>query len=335
MTFRSTSLLLVLGATLASCASGSMEETDAGATAMDAGRDSGTRDASNADSSTDSGLTSDAGSQADAASLDAGGADAGATDAGGADAGTMIVPVYYVKDTDLGIRLYREFRHVAFESDEVRAAVDAMLHLPALDPDYDSLWPVGTSINSIITFGATATVDLSSDALTPPLGAEAESLSLQQLVYTVTAANNAITNVRLLVDGVSLETLWGHVDTSAAMTRAARLDVLAPVWIIDPQQGDSLTVLEASGDATVFEATVSWRIERACLVPGCSDTPFTMEGTTMADSGAPGRGLWSQTIALPEAAFDGDGMVRLSAWEASSADGSVLHLDDKVVHVTR
>ena len=85
----------------------------------------------------------------------------------------------------------------------------------------------------------------------------------------------------------------------------------------------------------VFEATVSYRIERACLVDGCSDTPFSMSGTATAAEGAPGRGVWSATLSIPEAAYDGDALVRISAWEASAADGSVLHLDDKVIKVVR
>ncbi|MBK8170639.1 MAG: GerMN domain-containing protein [Sandaracinaceae bacterium] len=326
MMLRCFSVFLLIG-WMFGCASSDVEAmgADSGTSGTDAGRDAG-HDAGQDAGTMDSAVPSDAGSEA--------GTDA-ASDAGSsADAGSVVVPVYYVSETDLGVRLFREFRRVAASADAVHAAVEAMLHLPPLDPDFISLWPSGTSINSIEVVGAMATVDLSSDALTPVLGAEAEGQTLEQLVYTITATNNTITSVLLLIDGESIESLWGHVDTSGPMTRGARLAVLAPVWIIDPQHGDERSVLNVQGDATVFEGVVSWRIERACLIAGCSDTPFTMDGTAMADAGGPGRGLWSVDITLPEAAFDGDALLKLSAWEASAEDGHPMHIDTKIIHVT-
>ncbi|MFN2626096.1 MAG: GerMN domain-containing protein, partial [Mycobacteriales bacterium] len=61
-------------------------------------------------------------------------------------AGTMTTAVYYVRDDGGSARLYREFRQVPQSTGVVRAAVDAMLHLPALDPDYQSLWPRATRV---------------------------------------------------------------------------------------------------------------------------------------------------------------------------------------------
>lgn len=310
------------------CASSDVDTlADAGTGTMDSGtQDAGIIDASTRDSTMDA--RTDAATDA---SLDASTTDMEID----SDAGTMLIPVYYVRDIEVGMRLYREFRRVPATDDPVRAAIEAMLDEPALDPDYESLWPAGTSINAMSVAGAALTLDLSSDALTPVLGSEAEGITLQQLVYTVTAADNSITSVELLIDGEEIESLWGHVDTSGPMTRAPRLDVLAPVWIIDPQEGDQVTTLTISGDATVFEGTVSYSVERACLMVGCDDEPFFLDGHTSATEGGPGRGTWSASIVLPDEAFDGDGMVRISAWEASAKDGSVRHLDDKVIKVVR
>jgi spore germination protein GerM len=148
-------------------------------------------------------------------------------DASVADAGTQTVPVYYAHDDGaFGPFLYREFRRVSGGASAVEAAVEAMLHTPALDPDYESLWPVATSLLGVTVAGAAATIDLSDDALSPALGSAAEEIALQQLVYTVTAADNSITSVTLHIEGESVESLWGHVDASGPMTRAPRLDVV-------------------------------------------------------------------------------------------------------------
>ena len=196
---------------------------------------------------------------------------------------TMRVPVYYLGGTAARPVLYREFRSVPRTDAIARAAVDAMLHLTPLDTDYRTYWPTTTTVLGVSVSGTTATVDLSSEAGTVTTSTANEKQSLQQLVYTVTAAAPSITAVRLHLDGETKPTQWGHVSTSGAVGRAPQVDTLAAVWVIDPAHhatvGRTFTV---TGTASVFEATVSWEVTCPCSTP--------VKGFVTATEGGPGRG---------------------------------------------
>jgi hypothetical protein len=237
----------------------------------------------------------------------------------------MRVPVYYLGGGTPRTVLYREFRSVPRSAGVVKAAVEAMLHLAPQDTDYRSVWPVSTQVRGISVSGNVATVDLSANARTASAGASVEQASLQQLVHTVTAAAPSITGVRLRFDGQTKETLWGHVDTRGTLTRRASTDTLAPIWVVEPAHlsrvGRTFTV---KGTATVFEATVQWKVTR----PG-SDAVLK-SGFVTATKGAPERGDFTVSVTLP-AGTTGD--VVFTAWESSAQDGSVLWPDSKTYRV--
>ena len=241
-------------------------------------------------------------------------------------AGTMRVAVYYLGETHRGPRLYREFRSVPRSTGVVRAAVDAMLHLAPLDPDYRSLWPRATTVRGVSVSGTTATVDLSGAARSASAGAEAERMSLQQLVHTVTAAAPTVKSVRLRIDGATPQTLWGHVDTRNPITRADSTMTLGPVWVVEPASGATVPrTFTASGVATVFEATVSWSVTYPCA-PGTACRPPIKKGFVTASAGAPARGTWKVTVTLPSTVR---GDVVFTAWESSAEDGRVTFADSK------
>lgn len=233
--------------------------------------------------------------------------------------GTMTAAVYYVGN-GASAKLYREFRRVPRSTATIRAAVDAMLHLSPLDPDYRSVWPTITHVNGIAVSGSVATIDLSSNARSRTASATVEAQSLQQLVHTVTAAAPSITGVRLRFDGATASTLWGHVPTTGTLTRATHYETLAAVWVESPAQRSTVgRTLTVKGTATVFEATVSWSLTRL-------DGTRIASGVTNATVGGPGRGAWSVTVTVP-ATVTGD--VVFTAWESSARDGSVVQPDDK------
>ncbi|MEC9053590.1 MAG: hypothetical protein VX747_14095, partial [Actinomycetota bacterium] len=99
------------------------------------------------------------------------------------------VPVYYVGDTGVGPRLFREFRRVSGEP-ALGAAEMAASGEPA-DPDYRSLFPGGGGFDAVDHSGGTIAVSLSDetwvDRPSGMAGAEAE-LALQALVHTVQGA---------------------------------------------------------------------------------------------------------------------------------------------------
>ncbi|TAL17032.1 MAG: hypothetical protein EPN99_12235, partial [Frankiales bacterium] len=188
-----------------------------------------------------------------------------------------------------GPRLYREFVRRPATADAVRDAVTAMLSLEPTDPDYTSLWADGTTVRDVRREGATAVVDLSREATTNGGGSAFEEMSLQQLVHTVTAADPALTAVRLLVEGEPVETLWGSADASTPISRGPSYEVLGPVWL-DVPDGSVLSG-EFGGTATVFEATVSWQLRQG--------PDLVAEGFATATEGGPGRGTWTATADVP------------------------------------
>ena len=227
--------------------------------------------------------------------------------------------VYWLGATEAarGPRLYREFVRRPAAADPVRDAVELMLSGEPEDPDYTSLWADGTSVRGVTRDGTTVAVDLSVEARRNGGGSQAEAMTLQQLVHTVTAADPSVRAVRLLVEGEPVQTLWGSADASRPLTRAPAVDVLGPVWLDVPEGG----TVEGTfgGSATVFEATVSWDLRQGDRV--------VQEGFSTATEGAPGRGTWSAEADVPP----GDYLLR--AWESSARDGSVLWLDTKRVTV--
>ena len=160
-------------------------------------------------------------------------------DATVAPPGTMLAAVYYVFDHgELGPRLVREFRRVPKSTGVVRAAVDAMLHLEPLDPDYTSFWPRTAKIRGIRINGDTATVDLSAEARLR-IDRAVEIASMQQLVWTVTAAAPKVTKVKVLVAGRTPPS--SQSDWSGPQRRAKRSDTVARVQISSPQHGATVS----------------------------------------------------------------------------------------------
>lgn len=222
------------------------------------------------------------------------------------------VPVYWAGDTAAGPLLYREFLPAAVPSGPAGRAIAALQLMLAgrpLDPDYRSLWPPALTVDQVTIDGATADV-----ALSGPLTRQhrdADSIDVQQLVHTVTAAQSGVTEVAVTVNGSPL--------LPSAVGRAPAAEVLAPVWVIDPQQGATVgRPLRLSGSASVFEAQLRWEVLR-------DDTVVRAGGAT-ATLGAPERGTWSVTVrGLPP------GQYRVVAFDVSLQDGSRQFVDDKSV----
>jgi hypothetical protein len=236
---------------------------------------------------------------------------------------TAARPVYWVMDAGpAGLRLYREFVARPETDAPARDALEVMFAGQPTDSDYGSLWPSGTAVLSLAREGDLATVDLPESVRDAGAGAEGEAASLQQLVHTVTAAEPEVTRVQLTFDGQVQDAMWGHVDVSKPLRRGPALEVLGPIWVLTPPDGGTLAVGdEFGGEATAFEATVSWEWER--------DGEVVAEGFSTASEGAPGRGSWSSTVEVPP----GDYVLR--AFESSAEDGSMLFADTKRVTVTR
>jgi hypothetical protein len=177
----------------------------------------------------------------------------------GAPATAVTVPVYFLHDDGRGLRLYREFHNVPQQpKGKIATAVAQMFGQQAEDTDYSSSWPADTQVLSVNVSGGTATVDLSGF---PAVGADAETKSVQQLVYTVTATDKSVKRVRLLVNGKAPSS--GHADWSQPVARAPMLDVQGLIWILAPQQGDPVdSPVKVTVFGTAYEGNVTIKVWR-------------------------------------------------------------------------
>jgi spore germination protein GerM len=176
----------------------------------------------------------------------------------------LTVPVYYLHDDTTRLGLYREYHRVPQQGGgRAPTAVQQLLSAPALDPDYTSLWAPGTRVLSYQRDGAVATIDLSAEALSgTSAGSAAAELSLQQLVYTVTAAeNDSSLTVALTVEGEPVEQLWGAVAADRPVGRAPSLDVLGQAWLLTPGQGATVrSPVDLTVYGTAFEGHTVLRV---------------------------------------------------------------------------
>lgn len=230
---------------------------------------------------------------------------------------TQQATLYFVADNGTDFVLFSEPREVSASDDLVKSALDALIThaITPLDSDYTNLWTGGTTVNSVSVDGSLATVDLTLGKLN--VGASGEGRAIDQLVWTVTTANPAITEVAITVDGKTVESLAGHVDASKPFTRADTYDVLSPVAISVPQENHVLSSpVTITGEACTFEANVVWELSQ--------DGNVIKSGSTTAAEACPTRSPW--TIELGALA---PGHYRIRAFDLSAKDGSLYTEDTK------
>lgn len=191
--------------------------------------------------------------------------------------------------------------------------------LQPVDPDYENLWGGGSRLLSTSHDADTLVIDLAPGTLS--LGAESEGVALAQLVWTATAIDQGIVDVRVTIDGAPAETLAGHVDLTQPLTRGAPESILSPVHVVTPAENASvMSPVVASGVACVFEAAFVWRLEDADGV--------VLDGSGMADEACPARAPW--TLELGELPA---GDYVLTVIELSAADGAEVSLDSRAFTV--
>jgi hypothetical protein len=175
------------------------------------------------------------------------------------------VPVYYVGETPAGPRLFREFHRMTLPEDPAAIAKAALMEAvadTAADPDYRSAWAaLDVTVGTVAMSGDTVTVDLAGDLHDRPAGtseAEAE-IAVQQLVHTVQAAYERRVPVQLVLEGARTDTVLG-VPVAEPLTAGDPMQVQAPVWIIEPQEGSAGNGFDVEGRGAFFEANVSWQL---------------------------------------------------------------------------
>jgi hypothetical protein len=253
-----------------------------------------------------------------------------------AAAGAVTLPVYVVgavggEGTDRRYGLFREFVTATVPQDATPGQRAQAALSTAMRPTTDRGQEPGlrpwkdTTVSQVTVADGRIAVELS-DAGPDGLSSEQARLAVQGLVWTATAAvGQGNLPVRFSVaDGAT--SLLGAYPTSAAYTRPAAdasYQDLAPIWVEAPATGASLPAARpvvASGTASVFEATVPWRLTRS----GAE----VLTGFSTASIGAPGRGTWTADLGrLPAGSYT------FTAYERSAEDGSVRAQDESTFTV--
>lgn len=233
------------------------------------------------------------------------------------------VAVYYLGGPSDRPRLYREFAQVPLTTgstdEQVTAALRRLLEQghPA-DPDYRTGWPAGVRLRGAEVSGGIATVDLT--GLTGRhVARDRAELTVQQLVWTATAVPG-VSGVRLRLDGAPVDRLWDAADVSGVLRRAPAARVLAPVWLISPQHGDTLgRGFEVHVAGILPEATAQLRIRQGDRI--------VAERLVTLSAAGPAQGEWRASFTLDP------GEYTLQAYAVSLVDGREQHLDDHTVTV--
>ena len=207
---------------------------------------------------------------------------------------------------------YLEGEHLrAFPAELVNAGPTPAEAVEALLANVDghaTAIPAGTELNGVSVRNRTTTVDLSREFESGG-GSASMQARVAQVVYTLTQWQ-FIWRVTFELDGEPVEAIGGEGVPARNVLRRDLANALPPIFI-DPPLRWAASPISVSGTASVFEGTVSLRLEAA------GET--LAEGFTTATEGGPGRGDFH---AMLEFDVDEPTNATLVAFERSAEDGS-------------
>ena len=178
------------------------------------------------------------------------------------EASQVAAPLYFVGETPMGLRLFREFRKVQ-DDNPLEEAAALLTAGDVLDPDYRTLFPSGSFASVAYSDGGFVAELADAGWQDRPDGMSRDdaTLALQQLVYTLQGVQQERAPVVVTLDGEPT-TLFG-LDTAGGVTNAPDIEVLALVNVTSPEEGAIVTdTFTASGLASSFEATVPWEVRQ-------------------------------------------------------------------------
>ncbi|MEE2523334.1 GerMN domain-containing protein [Pseudarthrobacter sp. J75] len=241
-------------------------------------------------------------------------------------------PIYWIGRSNNDVFLYREFRDVPERDNPVTRALRAMMSETPLDPDFFTPWQNPGQLETSISGQNIITVDVSDDAFNSTIGADMAELAVQQLVHTATAAaaSSGLVDasqqiqVVVLVDGHTDYQAFGHVRLGAPMARAAGL--VAPVWIIDPQENVSAAngTVKVTGRSTDSGDRLRWQLLRE----NSGQSSIYLSGETFSATDSGSAGLFTLDLTLDPGTYQ----LRVSRIDVESA-GLPLYTDTRTFHV--
>lgn len=175
--------------------------------------------------------------------------------------------------------------------------------------------PAGSELLGIDLDEGVATVDLSSEFESGG-GSLSARMRLAQLVYTLTEFRT-IQSVALEIEGRPATTFSSEgIVIDGPLTRADFEDLVAPIIVQAPLAGQKVTnPVRISGNANVFEATVSIRI--------LAGDEVIAETFATATCGTGCRGTYSKSVSF-QVPQETEGVIQV--YESSAKDGSPLHV---------
>jgi immunoglobulin-like protein involved in spore germination/sporulation and spore germination protein len=218
-------------------------------------------------------------------------ASSGSTGSGGT-ADTVAVPLYFVGDTPMGPRLFREFQQVEADN-PVDEALAILAGGAANDPDYTSLL-AGASLASGTT-DEDLTIKVSGDVAQRPGGMSAKDaeLAVQQVVFTVQGILQDRVPISFVTPDGASTTLFGLSTPDGGFGQDE--GSLALVNVTEPEQDSQPgATFTASGVANSFEATVPWQVLDA-------DGKKVLDGFATADG-------WGDKLYPWQSEVDGSGL---------------------------
>ena len=244
----------------------------------------------------------------------------------------VALPAYFVGPVSGDrpvFRLFREFLPASLPA----AATDAQKAQAALAQAMDAqrfsntdgyLQPwSGTTVKAVQVTPQLITVTLSGPGSPGITDKDVARVAVQSLVWTAQAAvgKGTIPVTFVLADGSTK--LFGRLPAAQEYNRPPSdqsYDDLAPIWVTAPGRDAVLPKgkpVVVKGEATVFEATVSWQ-----LLQG---TRVVKQGHAMASIGAPQRGKYSFSLGSLA-----PGSYGIRVYEVSAADGKTVSAEKRV-----
>ncbi|MDI6871258.1 MAG: GerMN domain-containing protein [Bacillota bacterium] len=127
------------------------------------------------------------------------------------------VTLYFLKETPTALQLGTEKRRL-FGADLPHLALAELIRGPAPGSSLRPVLPRDTTLNSVKIRGGVAYADFGAGVTRLNVGSEGEAMVVAAIVNTLTQFPG-VNRVQILVNGARVESLAGHVDVSAPLSR--------------------------------------------------------------------------------------------------------------------
>ena len=244
------------------------------------------------------------------------------------------LPVYWLGRSSGDVFLYREFFPADSTDDPITTSLRTMMGTRPNDPDYFSLWNSPTRLGASVSAKNVITIDVSADAFGQKVDQGIAERSIDQLVYTATAAaamaglvdTRSTIQVSILVDGHTGYNAFGLIPLDKPLTRDAAF--MPPVWIIDPANDSTINKLplKVMGQGISSTGNLAWSVSQ--VIDGAVGQQYS-SGTVSIPEGPNELGEFSFSLVPPP------GKYQLSVYVTDPSDpGKKIGLDTKTVTVS-